>query len=106
MKPEHQHWMTEYSFSHPYLLGHCWIATLKMKAAFPELRRVIGSVIEMGHFWCVDTDGTILDPTAHGQIGVEPIYGPTVPTEDEKFLRIVHFEGYFHLAFNGEPEAP
>jgi hypothetical protein len=47
----------------------CGAWTLEMNEAFPELRRVAGEVILSNgwtrhHWWLVDPDGSIVDPTA------------------------------------------
>ena len=49
--------------------GRCGWATLAMLIAFPELTRVRGHYIdaiwgERDHWWLVDPDGEIVDPTA------------------------------------------
>ena len=49
--------------------GHCEDATAEMVRAFPTLRRVAGFYHcpawgRRQHWWCVDPDGKIVDPTA------------------------------------------
>jgi len=50
--------------------GHCADMTDCMVGVFPELRRVRGHYYcpiadrEHTHWWCVDTDGMVIDPTA------------------------------------------
>lgn len=69
MKPEHAEWIDAYvaSVNH-FTRGKCGAATAAMKEAFPELRIERGHVQapwgKDAHWWCVDTDGTIVDPTA------------------------------------------
>lgn len=53
----------------PEPLGKCAEYTKAMLEAFPELRRVRGHYYDMmwgerGHWWLVDPDGNIVDPTA------------------------------------------
>jgi hypothetical protein len=53
----------------------CLEATLDMVYDFPELRRLRGHILveepfdlpptKTTHWWCVDPDGNIVDPTAH-----------------------------------------
>jgi hypothetical protein len=50
-------------------VGACTGATLRMVAAFPELKRVPGHVLtaswgRSAHWWCLTPDGQIIDPTA------------------------------------------
>lgn len=51
-------------------LGRCQQASREMKAAFPELEIVKGHVHcpepwgKRGHWWLVDPEGNIVDPTA------------------------------------------
>ncbi len=50
-------------------MGHCEHAAHQMAESFPELRVVRGHVLcpapwgKRGHWWCVDADGQIVDPT-------------------------------------------
>ncbi len=56
------------------VLQTCEKATERMVEAFPELKRVRGTVVMRAapdgdtrpwpHWWCIDGDGTIVDPTA------------------------------------------
>ena len=53
----------------PFPKGFCLGSTLQMKRAFPELKRIKGVYIEPNgkrniHWWCVDKDNNIIDPTA------------------------------------------
>jgi len=48
--------------------GQCAAITRAMEACFPELRRVRGHYLDpirgrRPHWWCVLSDGTIVDPT-------------------------------------------
>ena len=53
--------------------GTCREATTAMVLAFPHLRRTVGMIVMKDapdgdirpwpHWWCVDVDGTIVDPT-------------------------------------------
>lgn len=48
--------------------GNCHYQCIKMKKAFPELRIVYGDYMDLywgprEHFWCVDENDTIVDPT-------------------------------------------
>lgn len=58
--------------------GLCESVSRRMVAAFPELRLVRGHFNPWGetkqfpHWWCVESDGTIVDPTAAQFIGVGP----------------------------------
>jgi len=60
-------WIAEHV---PEPRGRCAEATTEMVAAFPELRRVRGHYWnpyinrEVPHWWCVASDGTVVDPTA------------------------------------------
>lgn len=49
--------------------GQCAAVTLMMVAKFPELMRVRGHYLDVvwgprEHWWCVTSDGKIVDPTA------------------------------------------
>ena len=77
MKPEYREWMAQ----NPFGPGQCREATEAMQAAFPELRRVRGHVYlwntdkQPPHWWLVDTEGEVVDPTAHQfptLLGYEP----------------------------------
>lgn len=80
MRPEHSAWIDEHVSGNCY--GHCAEVTAAMAEAFPELTRVRGHYYcvawgERAHWWLVDTDGTIVDPTAeqfpsHGNGHYEP----------------------------------
>ncbi len=50
-------------------IGKCAEITLAMCKAFPELKRVRGHYYdfvwaERAHWWCVDPNGIVIDPTA------------------------------------------
>lgn len=72
MKPEYQAWIDAYVTEHnQFVRGKCKDASTRMAAAFPgELRQAAGFVhVAWGrgreqHFWCVTTDGEIVDQTA------------------------------------------
>jgi hypothetical protein len=52
------------TISIPYLLkGKCYAWTHKFVEAFPQLRQVCGFYGHGEHYWCVEPDGTIVDPT-------------------------------------------
>lgn len=66
MKPEYAAWITA-NVRNPY--GRCKEVTEQMVAAFPELARVRGHYYcwswgERAHWWLVDEQGEIVDPTA------------------------------------------
>lgn len=71
MKPEYADWIAQNVPANPWTL--CAGITVKMAAAFPELRRVRGHYhcpiapdLPNGtpHWWLVAPDGSIVDPTA------------------------------------------
>lgn len=79
LKPEYQAWIDAYVTDHPHLRGSCASAANAMILSFTELRRACGWVVEKrhvhlyenepgdfstGHWWCVDPDGAIVDPTS------------------------------------------
>lgn len=52
------------TISIPYLLkGKCYGWTSIFVQKFPHLKQVCGFYGHGEHFWCVDVDGTIVDPT-------------------------------------------
>ena len=60
-------WMSEHVKDDGY--GKCRETCRAMVIAFPELRRVYGTYYCMiwgprSHFWCIDTDNYIIDPTS------------------------------------------
>lgn len=62
-------WIKQHYPTSREALGKCKEASHAMKAAFPELRVTNGFVHGPGfsdamHWWCVATDGSIVDPTA------------------------------------------
>ena len=65
MKQKYTDWI-ENNVSDAYRA--CVETTLQMQEVFPELKRVRGHYIEFGigehpHWWLVDPDGEIIDPT-------------------------------------------
>lgn len=67
MKPEHAEWIKANVVGNGR--GTCAEATTAMAAAFPTLKRVRGQYLDWvigprDHWWLVDLDGTIVDPTA------------------------------------------
>lgn len=44
--------------------AECQFFTKRFVERFPHLRRVPGFYMGVEHWWCVDTDGMIVDPTA------------------------------------------
>jgi hypothetical protein len=68
MKKEHLEWINKWnSDNNPY--GKCKEATLEMQKVFPELKLVRGHYYctiwgERMHFWLVDENNEIVDPTA------------------------------------------
>lgn len=73
MNARHAEWVEGYlaRFQHPsHCLGRCREAAEEIAAAFPgELEVVRGHVHDAewgkrGHWWCVDREGGIVDPTA------------------------------------------
>lgn len=71
MRPEHAEWIVFFESACAYFVrGKCKQAATKMAREFPELRVAAGFAhwnagreIRDQHWWCVDTDGTIVDPT-------------------------------------------
>lgn len=66
MKEKYKKWI-EKNVTNPY--GACDEIAQKMELAFPELKRVRGHYHcdvwgERAHWWLVDQDGGIIDPTA------------------------------------------
>ncbi len=67
------HWIHEHYPTPESATGQCVEATLRLCAAFPDLRRARGHVVYPGcrriegdaHWWCVDSAGNIIDPVAH-----------------------------------------
>jgi hypothetical protein len=67
MKAKYADWITANVKGSSY--GQCKSITLQMADAFPELTRVRGHYYcwiwgERAHWWLVDPDGDIVDPTA------------------------------------------
>jgi|AMWB02.1.fsa_nt_gi hypothetical protein len=72
-------WISEWLQNNdPHL--KCATATLEMVSAFPELTRIRGHVwlcggYERPHWWCIDKNGDVVDPTAsqfNGIVMYEP----------------------------------
>ena len=66
MLAKYQEWIKNQNSD---VFGACKARTEEMVAAFPELKRVRGHYYdivwgERMHWWCVDPDGNIIDPTA------------------------------------------
>jgi hypothetical protein len=65
----YQEWVNQNYPTPEKAYGECEEATSLMAEAFPELRRVKGHFIcpdwgKRAHWWCVDPQGNIVDPTA------------------------------------------
>ena len=83
----YEEWIAPYAANKERLMGACkWVCELMMKK-FPELKIVPGHVQvpepwgKRGHFWLVDPEGNIVDPTAAQFPGILS-YEPW--TDDEK----------------------
>jgi hypothetical protein len=68
VNPVYAAWVAEHVPDYPAAYGKCLEVTLAMLEAFPELRRVRGHYQcplwgERSHWWLVDQDGTVVDPT-------------------------------------------
>ncbi len=66
MKVEHSNWIAD---NVTETFGRCAEVSLLMMRSFPELKRVRGHYYcaiwgERTHWWLVDEDGSIVDPTA------------------------------------------
>lgn len=70
METRYRKWIDLYYPSQQVAYNVCAAATIEMVADFPELRRVRGHYHSQlyteprPHWWCVDLDGEIVDPTA------------------------------------------
>lgn len=70
MKPEHAAWIAAYLDERQGIIrGMCGHATDEMVKSFPELTRTGGFVHHDNggiteHWWCVTSDGEVVDPTA------------------------------------------
>ena len=69
MRDAYREWIAEHYPTQASAFGACKDATAAMIVAFSELRRVNGHYFdhlwgEREHWWCVDVDGSIVDPTA------------------------------------------
>src|ERR1035437_1476152 len=62
--------------------ARCGEFTQEFVEKFPHLKRVAGFVGGIEHWWCVDIDGAIVDPTAE-QFHGEPEYVPYIAAEHE-----------------------
>jgi hypothetical protein len=75
-------WIEEYVARHEnrFVRGKCKAATMEMVKVFPELRIVAGFA-HAGwgrdqHWWCIDLNDTIVDPTAeqfYGEVQYEAV---------------------------------
>jgi hypothetical protein len=65
----------------------CSEATNKMIQVFPEIERIRGYVYVglnyVPHWWCVDINGNIIDPTAHQWFSPPLLYEPISDDEEE-----------------------
>lgn len=63
-------WMEQFAIENYPIRGKCKEATDKMISKFPELRQIRGHVRHIlseklsPHWWCIDQDNNIVDPTA------------------------------------------
>lgn len=69
MDKRYADWIKDYAFrAGGYVLGKCKDAAKEMASAFPELTVTRGHVQcswgKRGHWWLLDPEGTIVDPTA------------------------------------------
>ncbi len=64
MSPVYEQWIDEHYPTKELCYLQCATATLQMVKAFPELLRVRGFYCGRPHWWLLDTDGGIVDPTA------------------------------------------
>jgi hypothetical protein len=73
IKQQYRNWINNYiQKNNGNVKNHCTFATSEMIKAFPELKREKGYVwviTDFGsksdeHWWCIDPDGNIVDPTA------------------------------------------
>lgn len=73
-------WIKNYKEKQPFIRGKCYSATLEMAEEFPELRQERGYVTDIlgehQHWWCVEADGSIVDPT------------------DSQFYEIIDYDAY------------
>ena len=87
MKTEYRAWITERYTTPESAKLQCAEATKEMVAAFPELRRVRGHAMVgvdlRPHWWCLTTDGKIIDPTAH-QWDQPPVFYDMIPEGAEE----------------------
>jgi hypothetical protein len=64
----YQEWIDKHFPTPESQHGKCSFATKIMVKAFPELKRVRGHFVchlgERPHWWCIDLDGKIVDPTS------------------------------------------
>lgn len=78
MKTKYKNWIKNYVAKHNgNVKNRCWSATKEMAETFPELKCERGwahikclkpfdkyGIYTDQHWWCVDPDGNIIDPTA------------------------------------------
>ena len=70
MNEKYKEWILNYNHLNPDTYGMCREATQQFSNDFPELKRVRGHVESalssklLPHWWCVDPNGNIIDPTA------------------------------------------
>ncbi|MBK9952853.1 MAG: hypothetical protein IPP10_15500 [Candidatus Competibacteraceae bacterium] len=87
MTNKYQTWIEEHYPTPESARLHCAEATAAMITKFPELRRVRGhAFIGLSfrtHWWCVASDGTIVDPTAH-QWALLPLQYNVIPNDAEE----------------------
>lgn len=88
MKEEYRAWIDR--LTPEEINGKCSERTEEMAAAFPELKRVRGHVFllfcpeERPHWWLVDEDGEIIDPTVKQFTDSNYIYGGV--------CKVLHYE--------------
>lgn len=87
MTNKYQAWINEHYPTPDSAHLRCEEATAAMVVAFPELRRVRGHALIglnfRAHWWCVDPNGTIVDPTAH-QWALLPLQYDAIPDDFEE----------------------
>lgn len=69
MKDVYKNWIEEHYPTIGSAYGHCQEAVQLMKEAFPELEVTNGFAItswgDREHWWLKDSEGNVVDPTAH-----------------------------------------
>lgn len=64
MKSIYENWIREYiNRNNGYVVAKCQYAISEMAEVFPELTPVAGWYGETEHWWLVDPNGEIIDPT-------------------------------------------